>query len=357
MAINMLKSIYRRPAFTKEDTLLFKGIGILLIVFHNFFHWVTPYTGENEFDFQLSRVNNFFNGIAGDPLEIINLFFSYFGHYGVQIFFFFSGYGLMRAYGNKSLNYSSFIGSRLKKLYPVYIIAIILFILYNLLVFGRSMNLIYFRDIFLQLTFLNNFVPGFIFRLNGPWWFYSVIVQLYLVFPLLTSIHKKYQQYGLYIIFFIWIILNAVWYEPLLAAGINPYYTFAGHLPVFVLGLIWARQKQLSLNIPVMLLATVIFVLGNYYQVFWYFSQAAVVILLVNMITFWPQKAKIKGIGLKTTIFYGSISMYLFAVHGFLRKPIVNWANGSNNAWISILLAILFLLFETLVAIGKKKLE
>ncbi|MDT8393416.1 MAG: sulfatase-like hydrolase/transferase [Bacteroidales bacterium] len=357
MAGNLLKTTFQRSAFTKEDTLIFKGIGILLIVFHNFLHWVGPYTGENEFNFQLSRINNFFNGIAGNPTETIHLFFSYFGHYGVQLFFFISGYGLMRAYGNKYPGYSGFVGSRLKKLYPAYIIAIILFIIYNLLVFGISFNLIYFRDVVLQLTFLNNFIPDFIFRLNGPWWFYSVIVQLYLIFPLLILIHKHFRKYGLLILFFVWIILNALLYKTLLESGLNTYYTFAGHLPVFLLGLIWASRKQAGINLPLVFVAAIIFVLGNYYEVFWYFSQAAIVILMVSLIALRPQKIRLRGSFKKLILFYGGISMYLFAVHGFLRKPLVGWANDASNPWITLLLALLFVIIATLVALGTKKTE
>jgi len=37
--------------FSKEQTALLKGLGILLIVLHNFFHNLTPVIGENEFSF------------------------------------------------------------------------------------------------------------------------------------------------------------------------------------------------------------------------------------------------------------------------------------------------------------------
>lgn len=357
MEFKILKPSLQRAAFSKEDTLIFKGIGILLIAFHNFFHWISPYTGENEFNFQLARIHNFLQGTGNEPLESINLFFSYFGHYGVQIFFFFSGYGLMRAYGSKNIHYKTFIGNRLNKLYPAYIIAIVFFTVYNVLVFGKALNLVFFRDVLLQLTFLNNFVPGFIFRLNGPWWFYSVIVQLYLLFPLLVNINKKFPRYGFPVLFLTWFTLNAICYQPILDAGLNTYYTFAGHLPVFLLGMMLARREKIGLHTAVMLLSIVVFVLGNFFEIFWYFSQAAVVFILVYMISFWPKKISMRGSLRKLVVFYGSISMYLFAVHGFLRKPLVDKANGFDNAWVSLLLALLFMLIATAGALLAKKTE
>lgn len=79
---------------TIKDTAVFKAIGILLIVFHNYLHWVAPSTGENEMDFAVQRIYNLYYGLCATPLEAVNLLLSYFGHYGVQIFIFISGAGL-----------------------------------------------------------------------------------------------------------------------------------------------------------------------------------------------------------------------------------------------------------------------
>ena len=77
-------------SISKDDTSLIKGLAIFCIVLHNFFHWMPPSPGENEFVFDERIHNNFFSILTSTPTEIINVLFSYFGHYGVQIFIFIS---------------------------------------------------------------------------------------------------------------------------------------------------------------------------------------------------------------------------------------------------------------------------
>ena len=99
---------------SKQDSNIFKAIGILLIVFHNYFRWLEPNTGENEFYFLADHIKNLVKGIIHTPLESINLLFDYFGHYGVQIFIFISGVGLAISMLNKKTSYGTFILKRLK---------------------------------------------------------------------------------------------------------------------------------------------------------------------------------------------------------------------------------------------------
>ena len=88
---------------SKQDSNIFKAIGILLIVFHNYFHFVEPNIGENEFYFSSDVIKNLYYGIINMPSETINILFSCFGHYGVQIFIFISGFGLTISLQNKKL--------------------------------------------------------------------------------------------------------------------------------------------------------------------------------------------------------------------------------------------------------------
>ena len=86
-----------RITISKEQTNLIKGIGILLIIFHNYFHWVSPSPGENEFIFSVASVKKTFSIFSNSPLDSVNVIFSFFGHYGVQLFIFISAYGLTKS--------------------------------------------------------------------------------------------------------------------------------------------------------------------------------------------------------------------------------------------------------------------
>ena len=68
-------------SISKQDTTLIKGLAIFSIILHNFFHKLEPTPGENEFSFDLERIQLLFQQIGEQPFDIINLLFSFLGHY------------------------------------------------------------------------------------------------------------------------------------------------------------------------------------------------------------------------------------------------------------------------------------
>jgi hypothetical protein len=80
--------------FSKENTNFLKGVSILLIALHNYYRWVNPVTGENEFWFSTACYLKSFITVRSNPLEIFNVFFNFLGFYGVQGFILISAYGL-----------------------------------------------------------------------------------------------------------------------------------------------------------------------------------------------------------------------------------------------------------------------
>ena len=66
--------------FSKRDTSIMKGFAIICIVFHNYFRWLYPSPGENEFNCSPGNVDRLFEMLGQQPGEFINLLFSYFGH-------------------------------------------------------------------------------------------------------------------------------------------------------------------------------------------------------------------------------------------------------------------------------------
>ena len=75
-----------------HDTAILKCLAITAIVFHNFFHFVSP-ARENEFTFDPVRFRLFLEAVR-QPSLATQAVFSFFGHFGVQIFIFLSAYGL-----------------------------------------------------------------------------------------------------------------------------------------------------------------------------------------------------------------------------------------------------------------------
>ena len=118
--------------FSKDQTAILKGLGILLIVLHNFFHNLTPVIGENEFTFSAEIFLNFYQTLQASPENVLRALFSYFGHYGVQVFIFFSSYGLTRKYYQKPLIISQFLANRINKIYFSFLLCVVVYILLGL---------------------------------------------------------------------------------------------------------------------------------------------------------------------------------------------------------------------------------
>lgn len=128
----------RRTSFslsiTKDQTLALKAIAILLIVIHNFSRWVNPITGESEFYFNQSALSTAIDVAGTNVWMFFKAFFNYFGHYGVQLFIFLSGYGLVQSYLHEQPSWLKYVYHRFQKLYPSLVVAILLYLIYQVFV-------------------------------------------------------------------------------------------------------------------------------------------------------------------------------------------------------------------------------
>lgn len=186
---------------TKSDTAFLKGIAILMIVLHNFCHHLPLSVTENEYTFSPLRFQQLCRYIIdGGPHVVLNTI-SHFGHYGVPLFLFLSGYGLVCKYEkaphpNLTLWQHAvadvrFVLSHMVKLWYLMIPAIAIYWAY-INWSGREWD-VSGSDLFAMLTFTSNL---FIKRnlILGPWWFFSLILQLYIIYRL---VFYHFRSHGL----------------------------------------------------------------------------------------------------------------------------------------------------------------
>ncbi|MBE0646166.1 MAG: acyltransferase [Bacteroidales bacterium] len=329
-------------SFSREETTFLKGIAILLIVLHNYYRWVVPVTGENEFWFNALSIYRSWIFLRSNPLEFFHVFFNFLGHYGVQAFIVISAYGLTLSYQKSHPAYGKFVLHRFNRLYPSLILAGISFVVVTLFATGNLIGMNTLKDLGIQFTLFGNLFPGKAMTITGPWWFYSFIFQFYLIFPLLMWIHRKTGGIGLIGLVIAGYLFTILLYQPMNQASLNPYFTFMGHLPELCLGIFLASRDNVKLPWWAFLLALVVLVGGNIYRWLWPFANlAAAVILVVSIQGLIRVKDRMKGFyALISAI--GAISMYLFAVHGFLRSPFLGLANSFGNSIASMLIGMLF---------------
>ena len=328
---------------TKRDTSALKGFAILCIVFHNFFHWMTPSPGENEFVFYSGCVHNFFRLLGEQPSEFINIIFSYLGHYGVQIFILLSGYGLAVSMLRHEKDWTTFLVDRLKKLYPLLLTAIIVFILFVIVSEHRIFQPNEWTEVWRKLLFIHTLIPNSGLSLNGPWWFFGLIFQLYLLFPLLFRFIRKHDWKAfamVCIICYTSVFLFKNVFD--LYHGEIIMMNAPGHLPEFCLGILLAQHQNEKIHPAWLILAVAVFCLGNFYAVFYPFTFLAVSIIVLFAYQGAKKLPHKKGWTANAMIYFGDISMVLFAIHGFFRTPFLNMATPDKGFWNHALFFVLF---------------
>lgn len=356
--MDSLRSMQWKP-LSRESALIYKGVAILMIVIHNFMH-LFPLPKENEFDFSFERSKSLFNLLWNEPENSIRVIFSFFGHFGVQVFILLSAYGLTKKYLNSQPVYWTFIWQRVIKIYPSFLLAIALWLImegfYSYGFLGPFkmlyMNL---EAILLKLTLLSNFIPGRGLDPVGPWWFIPFIFQFYFIFPFILKAYDRWKEISLITVVTFCFVLTLVTNGEI--AGVNLYFTIIGHMPTLSLGIYLAKKDSTSINIPIsfIIIGLVSYILGNIYQPIWYLSHFSFLILLLVLFDFIePRMTKNTRLAL---VFMGKISMTLFLVNGFLRYPMIRWAMAYDNWLLTIILCLLFLAGATVVALLMQKTE
>lgn len=352
----MNNTIYT-DSFSKNQTQILKGVAILCIMLHNLFHWINPMNCmENEFSFNSNNIYAFFSNIVNSPLEFINIAFSYLGHYGVEIFIFLSGYGLAKSFTKTPASWGNFIVHRLKKIYPLLLISFIYFFFTRISLYYALPTRAEFTSMLYKLLFIHTFIPGEGMSLDGPWWFFGLIVQLYIFFPLL---YKCIEKHGFNAFLTVSLISYATIYASLYAFNMpKDVYLMQnaiGHFPEFCLGILLASKKGLTVNIWCFILALAAFILGNFYLSVYPLTFISITYIVIFIaIVLIKNRFKLKYIK-KISLIFGKYSMVLFATHGLFRWQFVVLAGNYNNALVTLGLAIAFIFEALLLAIPAMK--
>lgn len=308
-----------KTTFSKNDTLLYKGIGILLIVIHNYLHWQKGFGIENEDHFNSNNVNLFLNSLY--PIiwtDTVSSIFGFLGHYGVQIFIFFSAYGLSMQFihSNEKFRYPTYLFKRLKKLYFLLFFGVVLFLIFYYLIYGKFYGkFLTIRNLFYLSTSISNFRSSTLYGMfTGPFWFFGLMVQLYVIFPLLFHLLKKYNQLLIFAVSFFLIYL--LYYFDL-NSNFSLFGTIIGHLPEVLLGIFFALNQKTKPSILLFFISIIIFAFSQVNK--FVFPTSFLTITLIIIFIIENIKIYINTFWLNVIYYFGEISMTLFIVNGFFR--------------------------------------
>jgi peptidoglycan/LPS O-acetylase OafA/YrhL len=208
------------------------------------------------------------NNLLDYPIRLIQ-FGSSFGYIGVFLFFVISGFCIhlqwarARAAGTEpDIRFGSFWKRRIRRLYPPYVIALVLYLLMT--AWGHGLNVTHFfvYDIGMHLLMLHNLDPQTCYTINGVFWTLAIEEQLYLAYFLLLFLRVRWGWRTTIAVCLLarvaWMVFShVVWLKtgigiPVPEAAASHWFTWAlGALGVEVMfGLIqlprWARDLRLA---------------------------------------------------------------------------------------------------------------
>ena len=189
---------------------------------------------------------NFYLGVAMLLILFFHLFYGYKlqpwkavfsrGFYGVDIFLFFSAFGLCYSYNKNSL--SNFYKNRAKRVLPFFITLAI----FRIMWYVCHGNTISIWEVFATLTGLSYFIV-----LGGIWvdWYLCALLILYAIFPVTYRFIKKYSWGGV-------ILVSIISSLICLMIPLNwEHACLIGRLPVFCYGVLFnfiIVSKEINMN-------------------------------------------------------------------------------------------------------------
>lgn len=312
---------------SRKECSAMRGVAILGIILHNFSHWLGMAVKENEYTFTQSNVDGLVNAIANPTINLPIHILSFFGHYGVPVFLFLSAYGLTIKYekGGAEERILPFIKNHFVKLFTMMIVGYVAFLMVDRIDGPHTYHLM---DVVSQLGLFNNVLPhpnNIIWP--GPYWFFGLMMQLYIVYRLF--LYKRHWSVTVVFVFFTFLL--QAFCEPTGDPLNRLRYNFIGGMLPFGLGLIYGRISHHSLSdvLPMKSISTFsLHLIGWIVFIFtilliygwslgfqsWFWVPAVICVSSVLFVKLTPDKIN------TLLAWFGSISSAMFICHPITRK-------------------------------------
>lgn len=317
------------PLLTRAECAALRGLAIIGIFLHNYCHWLGPVVKENEYTFSQHNVD-WLTAVMASPDGLLPAHLvSFFGHYGVPVFLFLSAYGLELKYG-RSLYAPAFrfVAYHWKKLFSMMIVGFVSFTIVDAMTPGRWHYTL--TQVVAQLAMVNNLLPDPDHNIwPGPFWFFGLMLQLYVVYRLLL-----YKRHWAWTAGAMVVCLGVQLAFAPESEALNWYrYNFMGGMLPFGLGLLYARYgnriiltnlNTLSLLVSVVFCGFMVMWMSASYLL-WSVVPLVVCILCVYVVKLLTQAAR-RPVGawlMERLVWMGEISAALFVIHPTLRKVFI----------------------------------
>ena len=341
---------------TRAECNALRGLAILGIVLHNFCHWLGPVVKENEYQYFQHNVDWFLQVVAHTDQLLPAHVLSFFGHYGVPIFLFLSAYGLEMKYGRaeEKVRTVPFVRYHFLKLFKMMFVGFIIFLTVDAITPGAFHYTVI--RVIGQLGMFNNLFADPDHNIwPGPYWYFGLTLQLYVVYRLF--IYKRSTTWTAVLMAICVTIQLGMAPE---SSELNWYrYNFMGGMLPFGFGILFARYRLTSYEkmlagsprsaaaalFTTFLFASFIIVGGSMNFVMWAFVPMFVCVAAIALVQLLG-RLPLWGVGtwlFRTLTWFGSISAALFVIHPTVRKvfiPIARHGDVYTGLLIYVIVSI-----------------
>lgn len=343
-----------KELLTRNECTAMRGIAILAIVLHNYCHFISKIVQENEYQFFVSHNEQLWQVVTNsDALLPVHLL-SFFGHYGVPVFLFLSGYGLVKKYEESvdKVVALPFVRYNYLKLFRMLFVGFSLFICVDMVTPGRFQ--FHWDNVIAQLLMYINVLPEPEKTIwPGIYWFFGLMMELYIVYRLL--LYRRNSWLVVALIAVCWLL--QVFCDPEGDILNRLRYNCIGGMLPFGLGIIAARVRTLRTGStfptdseyapygPILwLLVFVISVALVFAMSFNFYTWLLWIPFFIILGTIALVKAMPKWI-LSIITWFGSISAAMFVAHPIARKLFITvaWKQDVYDGLMLYIIAVIAL--------------
>ena len=339
-----------KELLTRTECTAMRGIAILAIMLHNYCHFIGKIVKENEYQFLTSNNDRLWQALTHPDYLLPVHLLSYFGHYGVPVFLFLSGYGLVMKYeGSQGDRHTvRFVRYNYLKLLRMLIVGFSLFICVDMVTPGRFP--FHWDNVLAQLLMYINVLPE-PDRIIWPgiYWFFGLMMELYIVYRLL--IYRRSSWVVVALIVACWLL--QVFCQPDGETLNRLRYNFIGGMLPFGLGIILARIPTLGIKCShtgnqifprweyfmILLIASALVVAMCFSYQSWLWIPVFIIIGTIALVKLLPDMV------LRAFVWFGGISAAMFVAHPIARKLFITvaWKQDIYDGLMLYIIAVIAL--------------
>lgn len=318
----MTTNASRQAWLSREECATLRGLAILGIVLHNYCHWLGFAVKENEYTFNIGNTDALWRALGSPDATLPVHLLSYFGHYGVPVFLFLSGFGLVMKYerGGAVPPAGRFARYHYLKLLRMMVPGFVAFTIVDAITPGA------FRfqaeNVAAQMLMVINLLPQpdrIIWP--GPYWFFGLMMELYIVYRL--ALCRRHWGWTAALMALCWAVQAVC--GPMDETLNRLRYNFTGGMLVFGAGLLAARHLPAAAvgamgrgawGAAALAATALLLACCTSFQA-WLWAPLFVVAAAIGLVKTLP------GAALRALSWLGGISAAMFVAHPLLRKVFI----------------------------------